>query len=152
MLKRVTLFLILNFLALYIGSLSTSTGVASDWYQNLIKAPWTPPGWMFGVAWSTIMICFAIYMAKLWSLEMNRKPLLILYTIQLILNISWNPVFFFYRNTSLGLAIILSLTVLVGYFFISYNNKLKWNSTYIAPYLLWLLIASSLNLYIVIYN
>jgi tryptophan-rich sensory protein len=52
------LFFILNFAALAVGGLFTGSGVSSEWYQNLDKAPWTPPGWVFGAAWPFIMICF----------------------------------------------------------------------------------------------
>lgn len=43
MIKRIILFLVLNFAALAIGGLFTGDGVPSEWYQNLNKAPWTPP-------------------------------------------------------------------------------------------------------------
>lgn len=45
-----TLFLLLNFAGLAIGGLFTGNAVSSEWYQNLAKAPWTPPGWVFGAA------------------------------------------------------------------------------------------------------
>ena len=70
---RLALFLIVNFGALGIGSLFTSEGSGSEWYQNLEKAPWNPPGWMFGAAWTTIMICFSIYMAFLWTKIENKN-------------------------------------------------------------------------------
>jgi len=72
-------FLFFNFLALYLGALFTDAGVNSDWYQNAQKAPWTPPGWMFGAAWSLIMVCYALYMAKVWNTISNRKVLIGLY-------------------------------------------------------------------------
>ncbi|MDG2281196.1 MAG: tryptophan-rich sensory protein, partial [Flavicella sp.] len=52
MIKRILLFLVLNFTALAVGGLFTGTGVSSDWYQNLNQAPWTPPGWVFGFMWT----------------------------------------------------------------------------------------------------
>ncbi|MEM6378823.1 MAG: TspO/MBR family protein, partial [Bacteroidota bacterium] len=57
MLARVIIFLILNFVALGIGGFFTGPGTSSEWYNNLNQAPWTPPGWVFGAAWTTIMIC-----------------------------------------------------------------------------------------------
>ena len=65
MILRILLFLIINFGGLFIGGLFTGEGVPSDWYQNLNKAPWNPPGWVFGAAWTTVMICFSVYMAIL---------------------------------------------------------------------------------------
>lgn len=146
------IFLILNFAALALGSLFTQDGVQSDWYQNLSKAPWTPPGWVFGLAWSCIMICFAFYMAKLWTIILDKKKLIILFLFQWILNISWNPLFFYFHQVSLALVIILSLTGLVGYFYWKYRIELGRASFWIAPYLIWLLLASSLNAYILIFN
>lgn len=152
MFKKVIGFLILNFLALWVGSIFTSEGVASDWYQNLMKAPWTPPGWVFGAAWSLIMICFAFYMAKLVSSVPSLKPVVILYGIQWVLNTSWNPIFFYLRETILALAIIISLTVIIGLFLFKYFKLLRSQSLFILPYFIWLLLASSLNLYIVLFN
>jgi len=72
MILRLIIFLVLNLGALALGGLFTNKGVPSDWYIGLIKAPWTPPGWVFGVAWTTIMICFAVYMAYLWPSSTDK--------------------------------------------------------------------------------
>ena len=149
---RIILFLIINFGALYLGSLFTNTGVASDWYVNLAKAPWTPPGWVFGAAWTTIMICFSIYLAVLWPKVGNKRMLIGLYVLQLILNISWNPTFFDYKDPLTALFVITGLTLLICYFLYGYWPKLKWISVLIFPYFIWLLIATSLNAYIWLYN
>ena len=152
MILRIILFLVLNFGALYIGSLFTNMGVASEWYSELSKAPWTPPGWVFGAAWTTIMICFSIYMAILWPKAGNRLMLIGLFAVQWILNVSWNPTFFEYWDVFSALCIITVLTLLVGYFLYRYWPKLKWTSALLFPYFIWLLIATSLNAYILLNN
>jgi tryptophan-rich sensory protein len=152
MIIRLLLFLVINFAALGLGSLLMGAGPASDWYQNLNKAPWTPPGWVFGAAWTLIMLCFAVYMAYGWERINNRNTLLILFTAQWILNVMWNPVFFRYHQVLPGLLVIAALTLLVGYMFFSYFQQLKTMSLLILPYLIWLLIATSLNGYIYIRN
>jgi benzodiazapine receptor len=152
MIFRTVIFLLLNFGALAIGSLFTSAGVSSDWYANLAKAPWTPPGWVFGAAWTSIMICFSFYMAKAWSAVGDRKTLGILFGIQWVLNVIWNPLFFYFHAVSIGLLSITSLTILVGLFLVRYRNDLKYYSILILPYFIWLLIATSLNGFILIYN
>ena len=149
---RTILFLILNFAALWLGSSYTQDGVGSDWYQNINKAPWTPAGWVFGVAWTSIMVCFSIFMAKIWTVESDKKILISMYLFQWILNFSWNPIFFFYKDVALALLVILGLTTLVAYFFIRYLWDLRAHSLWISPYLIWLFIASSLNAYILFYN
>jgi len=151
MAKRVFLFLILNFTALYIGSFATKTAVVSNWYVNLNKAPWSPPGYVFGAAWSFIMICFAFYMAYLIP-KVTSKKVITLFGLQWVLNVGWNPIFFYYHQTSLGLVVIICLTLVIGWFLFKFSNLLKFKTFLVVPYLIWLLIATSLNAYVVFMN
>lgn len=152
MLLKIIIFLVINFAALGLGSYFTSTAVTAEWYQNLYKAPWTPPGWVFGAAWTSIMICFAVFMAYAWQLNENRNLLIALFVLQWILNVSWNPVFFKYHQVVFGLFIIVLLTVLMGYFFFAYFGQLKSKTLWVLPYFIWLIIATSLNAYILVKN
>jgi len=146
------IFLVLNFSALAIGGLFTNKGVTSDWYAGVAKAPWTPPGWVFGTVWTTVMICYSIYMAYLWSTVENKRLLFGLFTLQWLLNTGWNPIFFYYHNTSAGLLLISALTLLIGFSLFFYWPALQLKSVLILPYLIWLLIATSLNGFIVLRN
>ncbi|HEY3406350.1 MAG TPA: TspO/MBR family protein [Ohtaekwangia sp.] len=146
------IFLVLNFAALGIGSIFTDAGVSSGWYQSLNKAPWTPPGWVFGAAWTTIMICFAVYMMYAWNAVRNRNHLITLYILQWVLNVSWNPIFFRFHDPVPALFIIVALTVLLTWLMLAHWSSLKLKSLLIAPYIIWLLIATSLNAYIVFNN
>jgi benzodiazapine receptor len=152
MIKKTILFLVLNFSALAIGGLFTGPGVSSSWYQELNQAPWTPPGWVFGFAWTLIMLCFSFYMAYLISSKENRKTIIVLFSIQWILNVAWNPIFFHFQFVSLGLICISALTILVAYFLFKFRTTLQLKTLLVAPYFIWLLIASSLNAYILFYN
>ncbi len=152
MFLKTILFLVVNFTALLIGGIFTGKGVPSEWYLSLDKAPWTPPGWVFGAAWATIMICFAIYMAFALEKVKNVKTLLVLFLIQWVLNVLWNPVFFYFHHVMLGLIIISALTILIAVFLFRYGAVLKLKSLLIVPYFIWLLIATSLNAYILLNN
>lgn len=152
MIGRIFLFLLINFAALAIGGLATKNGVVSEWYVNLNKAPWTPPGWVFGAAWTFIMIAFSVYLATIWPKVENQKMLLSLFILQWILNVAWNPVFYNLQQTWFGLFLIVSLTILVGLILVKYNTTLKLHSLWLAPYFIWLLIATSLNAYICFKN
>lgn len=152
MMLKIIIFLVINFAALGLGGYFTSTAVTAEWYQNLNKAPWTPPGWMFGAAWTTIMICFAVFMAYAWKLNINQNLLIVLFVLQWILNVVWNPVFFKFHQVAFGLFIIVLLTVLMGYFFFAYLPHLKAKTLLVLPYFIWLLVATTLNAYILIKN
>ena len=149
--KYLLFFLIINFGGLAIGSLLMDGGPTAFWYTNLNQAPWTPPGWVFGFAWTTIMICFSFYMALLLNRQ-KTKLIAVLFIIHFILNVSWNFVFFNQHQVALGLMVILALTGLTFFFLLNYKDVLKRKSLLILPYVIWMCIASSLNLYILIYN
>ena len=152
MIIRIILFLILNFAALGVGGLYSGGGETSDWYNELNRAPWTPPGWVFGTAWTFIMLCFAFYMAFAWQSASNQKRLAMLYSTQWILNSAWSPVFFHYHMVNWALFIILALTALITYFLFAERDRLKVKTVFVLPYFLWLLIAVSLNAYISLEN
>lgn len=147
------LFLVSNFGALGIGVLLMNNGSSSDWYLNLNKAPWTPPGWVFGAAWFSLMFCFSIYMTKLVITFKNPNSKLIkLFLLQWILNVSWNYIFFNQHFTIAGFVVIISLWLLVGYLTFEYIKKTKYYTLFILPYLVWMTIATSLNAFIIINN
>jgi tryptophan-rich sensory protein len=127
-----------------------ANGPQTDWYIQLNKAPWTPPGWVFGAAWTTIMVCFSIYMGYLYQEKSNK--IIALFTVQFVLNVIWNYIFFNQHMVGLGLVIIMLLTAVVTIFLFDYKTILKTKSLLILPYFIWLCIATSLNMYILIHN
>lgn len=143
-------FLLVNFGSLAFGSYLMNDGPVSAWYLNLNKAPWTPPGWVFGLAWSIIMLCFSIYLAFLFKNRFSQK-LVLLYIIQVILNVSWNYIFFNRHLITTGFVVLLLLTVLIFYFFFRFRN-MELKRYLLLPYMVWLGIAASLNLYVLLYN
>ena len=127
-------------------------GSTSDWYNTLNKAPWTPPGWVFGAAWTLIMLCFSWYLMELFTQRASRF-LWMLYGFQVLLNVSWNWIFFNQHMVNVGLVIISLLTLLILYYFITFRNDRLKNIKYLLlPYLVWLCIATSLNGYVVFNN
>ena len=146
------LFLFLNFFGLYLGVYFTGDGVTSDWYQTLNKAPWTPPGWVFGFAWTSIMICFAFYLSKLFIKDPNKKRNVIIYTSQWILNLSWNPLFFYFHEMAIAMIILILLLIILLYFLYVNYSTIKTSSFLLLPYVLWLIVACSLNAYTLINN
>lgn len=149
--KYLILFLFINFGGLALGSWLMNNGPNTDWYLNLTKAPWTPPGWVFGAAWTSIMICFSIYLIFLFTKNYNQKKLF-LFSIQFILNVSWNYLFFNKHEVFISLISIILLTALIFFLFFHYYKELNKVSYLLLPYMIWLCIATSLNLYILIHN
>lgn len=122
-----------------------------EWYENLIKAPWNPPNWVFPVAWSFLYACIAFVGFRLVS---SAEPkIYYLWLIQLGLNAIWSWLFFGQYLTLIALIdiifLLLSVCVLTLFLF---KAKKKLEGYLMLPYVAWLALAVSLNSYIVIYN
>jgi benzodiazapine receptor len=143
-------FLFLNFTGLAIGALWTDPGVISDWYSTIDKAPWTPPGLVFGLSWTTIMICFSVYMTNLFTNKNGRYNWLIL--LSWTLNILWNPLFFHFNFQWISSIVIILLTLVLG--LLTHVSRVDGVRSWwlLLPYFIWLNIATSLNLYVAIMN
>lgn len=146
----ISVLLILNLGALYVGALLMGGSPASNtWYIHLNKAPWTPPGAVFGLAWSVIMLCLTGFMSLIGG-HGHIKALVALYLVQLILNVLWNPLFFNWHLPSIALVVItLLFFVVVGLFRLTRGEP---KSYLLLPYMIWLVIAISLNAYVVVMN
>lgn len=150
---RFSFFLTINFLALIVGVWLMNNGPKTTWYLSLHKAPWTPANWFFGVAWTSIMFLFSVYMTQLsFKYSFLHKKLILLYTAQWLLNVSWNYIFFNQFLIVEGLVIITLLWLLVGYFTFKFYKIMGWFTLLILPYLIWMTIATSLNAYILFNN
>lgn len=146
----IILMLIINFLGLYLGGLATNPGVKSDWYQNIVQAPWKPPGFVFGIIWMLIGITWSILGAWLWK---NKRNLLGIYAAGWLLNLAWNPIFFLFHATLVASIVILLLSASVFYILESLRKSGDQKISYLGYlYFFWLMIASSINLYITIMN
>ena len=156
-------FAVLNFLGLALGGLATGPGVQSTWYAELPQAPWTPPGWVFGAAWTTVMLGFSAFMAGVWSgtagggmpgasarsAQSARSRWLTRFAVTWMLNVAWNPVFFAWHQVGAALLVLGALLAAVVRMAWSarQSDGTPWWWWGIVPYVLWLGVASSLNGY-----
>jgi len=144
---RLVFFLILNFGALALGSYLMGEGPLGSWYTNLNKAPWTPPGWVFGASWTLIMICLSLFMNKAVQVESLRNTILWIYAVQLVFNIAWNPLFFDLHWMGWALVEIIVLVFIVGAMALIAKPHLPKVTWLLTPYVVWLSIAITLNAY-----
>lgn len=153
-LKNFAVLLMVNFGALALGAAYTDPGTSSDWYTSLNQAPWTPPGWVFGAAWTTIGITFSLMMTFL-SISTYRHidQLQRWFWFSVTFNIMWNPVFFWKHYVWLGVVVLGILSYLI-YRLVDFTREtMGWKVAWLGmPYFVWLMIATSLNLYIAIMN
>jgi hypothetical protein len=90
-----------------------------------------------------------LQVAKLSTNTAKHNPLVVrLYGIQWVLNVAWNPVFFYFQKVDIGLLVIVGLLLSVLLIAIKFSRIQKSWTLAIIPYVLWLLVATSLNAYI----
>ena len=115
-----------------------------EWYKRLNKPNWTPPDWLFPVAWTTLYLCMS-YAAALVAQDSNGGIGLAFWALQITINTLWTPVFFGLRQIKLGFYILAGLWIAVAATTVSFflvNPLAGW---LFVPYLLWVSIAGALN-------
>lgn len=115
-----------------------------DWYDRLNKPSWTPPNWLFPVAWTTLYVLMAAAGARAAGAEGNGLAMA-LWALQIALNTLWTPVFFGRQRIRLGLVVLGALWIAVAAAMIA-----LWSVDWIAgllflPYLAWVSVAAALN-------
>jgi tryptophan-rich sensory protein len=136
----------LVFLALVLGGLASSNTSTDVWYQSLNKSDLNPPGFVFGIVWPILYILMSISAYRTFS-ETGR-----IFFIQLVFNTAWSWMFFAFHMPFLAL---LNIWMLI-YWNTSLAFKMikidKLSAILYSPYVIWLIFASYLNLFIVINN
>ena len=67
------------------------------WYQTIAKPSWQPPNWVFGPVWTVLYIMMGTALYLVWKTdapEQKKKPAIVLWVIQLVLNFFWSYIFF----------------------------------------------------------
>lgn len=131
----------------FIGSLFTTPSI-STWYALLIKPDFNPPNWLFGPVWTTLFILMGIALflvLKAGRGSKNYSKALVVFGLQLVLNLLWSLIFFTLRSPFWALIEILILwwVILLNiYYFKAIKKTAAW---LLVPYILWVSVATVLN-------
>jgi benzodiazapine receptor len=157
-------------IAALLGFLAASCAVAmlgsipiilnsNGWYAGADKAPWTPPGWMFGSTWTAIYAAMAVAAWLVWrQRSLFRRTALRLYGAQLVLNLAWPPTFFgLYPMMGtaalwLGLLVLAALAGTVVLTVVHFGPISRTAGLLMLPYISWLVFSASLNVYAAVHN
>jgi translocator protein len=134
---------------------STTARSVGDWYEGLDRAPWNPPGWLFGPAWTVLYVLMAVaawLVAREGLDDPAVRTALLLYAAQLALNLGWSLVFFGLRRPGLALVVILALLVAAAATAVAFHGISTTAACLLAPYLAWVAFAASLNAWIAFAN
>ncbi len=115
------------------------------WYATLIKPSFNPPNWVFGPVWSVMYILIALAGWHTWKTR-PKGLAMHLWTLQMVLNVFWTPVFFRLHRPDMALDVILALLcTILAYMYISYRDGNTRSAMLFAPYAAWVGFATLLN-------
>jgi tryptophan-rich sensory protein len=118
-----------------------------SWYEGLVKPSWTPPNWLFPVAWTVLYVLIGW---ATWRISGSGHPLagtaMAVFAAQMTLNGLWSPAFFGLRRPGLAFSVLVGLWVSVAVMIAVYVAVDLWAGLMMVPYLLWVTVAGALNL------
>ncbi|TPX53874.1 hypothetical protein PhCBS80983_g06119 [Powellomyces hirtus] len=138
-------------LGMSVGSLTRHS--VRTWYPALNKPSWTPPNWVFPVAWTSLYASmgyasYLIYRAGEINPLIDTSSALKLYAGQLALNLAWTPLFFGVHRlgaATVDIVALLGSVVATAVEFGKIDGTAGW---LMAPYAAWVAYATSLTIYI----
>ena len=130
-----------------LGSLLTFEAVRT-WYPMLVRPSFAPPSWVFGPVWTTLYVMMGVASWLVWRRGLDRpavRAAMILYAIQLCLNLAWSWLFFGLRQPFPALLEIVVLFVVIGVTALRFAAVSRAAAILLLPYLAWVAFAAALN-------
>ena len=130
-----------------IGSFFTIPAIPT-WYAGLAKPSFAPPNGVFAPVWTTLFLLMGIAAFLVWRTASKKNEVrtgLILFAVQLLLNLCWSIVFFGLREPGWALAEITVLCLAVLATIIAFSKVSRLAAWLMSPYLVWIAFAAYLN-------
>jgi len=115
-----------------------------EWYARLRKPWWTPPNWLFPVAWTILYVCMAAAGARV-AVSPGNGIAMAFWALQIALNGLWTPVFFGLKKMRLGLIVLSGLWMSVAASVVALWQVDMFAGLLFLPYLAWVSVAGALN-------
>lgn len=117
------------------------------WYHSLKQPLFSPPDWLFAPVWTVLYLLMIVSFVLFFKTgELNRKIVPIsLFFIQLVLNLSWSPIFFGLKNIKIALLVCIALVIFIFFTILSFYKYSKVAAVLLIPYFLWCCFALYLN-------
>ena len=146
--------LIFPFVVGFSGSFFTM-GNTQSFFNILNKPPLTPPGWLFGPAWTVLYLMIGLALYTFWN---SKKPAklkktgYLFFLLQLLANFLWSLLFFGMRSPLAGMINISILLILIVINILLFWRVNKTSGYLLLPYLAWVAFASYLNMGVLLLN
>lgn len=125
-----------------------TAGGMSSWYASLVKPWFTPPGWLFGPAWTVLYVLMGI---SLWLVvkdgigSVRVRTAVTVFAAQLAANFAWSILFFGMQSVTGALVDIVILWVLIAATIVLFSKISRPAAWLLVPYICWVTFAAALN-------
>ncbi len=139
-------WLLIAFAAAAVGGFASAN--AGDFYRDLVRPTWAPPGWLFGPVWSVLYAFMGVAAWLVWRARgfAGARNALLVFLVQLAANALWTWLFFVWRQGGLAFAEILLLWALIVVTISAFWQVSRVAAALLVPYLAWVSLASALTL------
>ena len=117
------------------------------WYGSLRKPSWTPPNWLFPIAWMVLYVLIA-WSASRVAFIPGSGLAMAFFALQIALNTLWTPVFFGLRRLGQGMVVLTALWASVAAMVVLFGLLDRTAGLMLIPYLIWTSYAGALNFWI----
>jgi len=141
-------FLLLCYAVAAVGALSTIPNIPT-WYAALNKPPFNPPNWIFGPVWTLLYTLMAIAAWLVWrkpSTSSSRLDALMVFGLQLTLNLLWTPIFFHFHQLLTSVVVIALLWLAILATILMFGRVSRLAAALLLPYFAWVSFAAALNM------
>lgn len=118
-----------------------------EWYERLRKPNWTPPNWLFPLAWTALYVCMAWAATRISVVEGGGLGLA-LWALQIALNAIWTPIFFGLKRLGAAFTALMALWAAVAACVVVFFQLDPLAGWLFVPYLIWVSYAAALNYWI----
>jgi tryptophan-rich sensory protein len=134
-------------LCLAVGAVGGAASAAAidGWYRTLAKPSWNPPDWVFGPVWTVLYIMMGVAAWLVWRTRDRIGPAMVLFAVQLALNLAWTFIFFTAQSPGLALVEIAFLWLSVLATMLAFFGRQTTAGWLFVPYLAWVSFAAVLN-------
>lgn len=132
----------------FLSAMVVNPDQTQPFFLALQRPVWAPPPWLFAPAWTTLYTLMAIATWLVWrhSAGAARRNAMLMFGVQLALNLAWTPVFFGWHAIGPAIVVIVANFMAVGLTIMVYRRRVAIAGLMLVPLLLWVGFASALNI------
>ncbi len=126
-----------------------------EWYSQLVKPSWAPPQWLFGPVWTVLYIIIGASFGTVFYKAFTKQiPWIVAlpFILNIIFNAIYTPIQFGLKSNLLASIDILLVLGTLIWALVAIYPYVKWVTFINIPYLVWVVIATVLQITITVMN